>query len=178
MSPDNERMKDSSNSPSDTNTVIKIEIVEGRTNKAKTLTDRIFNELDRQLFGATFNELLSKMPQGELSLLAKTKEGKLVGTTYITFSGGLGEIHSLVVDPAYQQQGVGTALIRKAETFAATHNLHTISLTAPTNLKGALIFYEKLGFKRAACIPNGRLGFDWIIFTKQLCQPKYPWLKS
>ncbi|MFX1562585.1 MAG: GNAT family N-acetyltransferase, partial [Promethearchaeota archaeon] len=107
-----------------------------------------------------------------------TKEGKLVGTTYITFSGGLGEIHSLVVDPAYQHRGVGTALIRRAETIAASYNLHSIRLTAPSNLKGALVFYEKLGYKQSACIPNGLLGFDWIIFTKQLCQPKYSWLKS
>jgi ribosomal protein S18 acetylase RimI-like enzyme len=96
----------------------------------------------------------------------------------MTFSGGLCEIHSLVVDPKYQQKGVGAKLIREIETIAATYNLHTISLTAPTTLKGAQSFYGKLGFKRTACIPSGLLGFDWIIFTKQLYKPNYPWLKS
>jgi len=153
-----------------------IEVEEQQPQEAEKLTRRVFEKEDQRLLGATFEELLDRMPKGELFLLARTPKGRLVGTVRFAFSGGLGEIHSLVVKESHRRRGVGTALLRAAEEIAAAHNLHAITLTVPTILPQAITFYQRLGYKRAALLTKGRLGLDWVILTKHLHTPTYPWL--
>jgi len=141
-----------------------IEVEEQQPKEAKELTRRVFEKEDQRLLGATFEQLLDELPKGELFLLARTPKGRLVGTVRFAFSGGLGEIHSLVVEEGYRGRGVGSSLLRAVEEIAAAHNLHAITITVPTILPQAITFYQRLGYKRSA------------LLTKHLHTPTYPWL--
>lgn len=61
-------------------------------------------------------------------------------------------IFILFVDPAYRQQGIGTALLQKAEAWAAQHGDQQIGLQVFTNAHPALSLYEKLGYQPKAVL--------------------------
>ncbi len=54
------------------------------------------------------------------------------------------KMRQVCVDPAFQKQGLGTALVRLAETFAQSMEYKTILLHAR---KDAIPFYKRLGYK-------------------------------
>jgi ribosomal protein S18 acetylase RimI-like enzyme len=66
----------------------------------------------------------------------------------------LAQIQGLAVDPAYQRQGIASALVEKAETFARVKKARGIYVDTPiSNAKGRN-FYEAVGYKCAYIMPH------------------------
>ncbi|BDM81029.1 GNAT family N-acetyltransferase [Acaryochloris marina] len=59
-------------------------------------------------------------------------------------------IFILYVDPEYRQQGLGTALLQKAEDWAAQQGDQQVGLQVFTNAHPALSLYEKQGYQPKA----------------------------
>jgi ribosomal protein S18 acetylase RimI-like enzyme len=55
-------------------------------------------------------------------------------------------VQVLVVDPAWRRQGVGRALMREAEAWAAARGLASVAL----HTRSAQAFYTRLGYGRVA----------------------------
>jgi len=67
-------------------------------------------------------------------------------------------ISDLYVDPAYQGQGIGTALVAQAEAFAKALGTPRVELaTHPAN--PALSLYERLGYRQRMVIMTKRLDY-------------------
>jgi len=57
------------------------------------------------------------------------------------------EIGGLVIDEPFRGQGLGKALVERAERWAKAKRLKSIYLRSNILRKGALLFYQKLGYK-------------------------------
>jgi ribosomal protein S18 acetylase RimI-like enzyme len=85
-------------------------------------------------------------------------------------------ILSIAVHPDYQRLGVGNLLMQKIEEFARAKGFSSMRLSVhPNNLK-AVLFYEKLGWRKVSAPEDEWLGFmtkdlhdneESIVFAKQ-----------
>lgn len=80
--------------------------------------------------------------------------------------GGCCTIVLLWVDESIRGGGVGRALMHAAEEEALRRGCHQIVLS--THSFQAPRFYEKLGFRPLAVIPNNPAGHEDIIYIKEL----------
>lgn len=76
------------------------------------------------------------------------------------------EVDILWVSEEYRGQGLGSKLLKHAEELALSKNctlikLHTFSFQAP-------LFYEKMGYRQFAFIPNAPIGYNQYYFVKEL----------
>lgn len=85
--------------------------------------------------------------------VAEHHSGRIVG--FLSFHasplfhepGALGRIMAMAIDPEHQRQGMGTALVQAAETFARTCGCLRIEVTSGDRReKDAHVFYGKLGY--------------------------------
>lgn len=88
------------------------------------------------------------------SLMVVEKEGKIVGTSHLTFipsltfQGGLRmNIEAVRVDSSLRGQGIGEWMLNKALELAKSKGCRIVQLTTNKKRTDALRFYEKLGFK-------------------------------
>jgi ribosomal protein S18 acetylase RimI-like enzyme len=105
------------------------------------------------------------------TLVAEDK-GTLVG--YITIVTGkfkkVGETAYVVVGvrASHRGQGIGTALMNKAEEFVRGRRMHRIELEVFQTNEGAMRLYEKLGYqvegrrREAVKTPNGYTDIVWM----------------
>jgi ribosomal protein S18 acetylase RimI-like enzyme len=83
--------------------------------------------------------------QPELFFVA-TRGGKVVGTIMAGFDGHRGWIYRVAVSPKQQRQGIGTALMRRAETELIARGAPKINLQVRATNGQVASFYEQLGF--------------------------------
>ncbi|MCI1208147.1 MAG: GNAT family N-acetyltransferase [Treponema sp.] len=57
-------------------------------------------------------------------------------------------IHRLCVDPFFQHQGVGTAVMKHIESVVRSNHIHSIRLDAFTENPFSCRMYEKLGYRK------------------------------
>jgi len=101
-----------------------------------------------------------------LNASVEDEAGRLVaGLTGHTW-GGCCEILRLWVHESTRGAGVGTALMQAAEREAIRRGCRQIVLS--THSFQAPRFYEKLGFRRLAAIPNYPRGHESLIYFKEL----------
>jgi len=93
--------------------------------------------------------------EGELLLVA-VLEPDVVG--FISLWTKEWFVHHLFVDPAYQNQGVGTRLLTHAATLAGDREL---SLKCQVQNEGAIRFYGRLGFKQTTRKGVDEFG-EWV----------------
>ena len=90
-----------------------------------------------------------------MTLLIKRKNGKAIG--FLTYERigkpkhRLFEVIHIVVSSKYRHEGIGTELFNR---LLKKHKWRKIFLTTHASNKGAHKFYEKLGMKMEAVLPN------------------------
>jgi len=72
-------------------------------------------------------------------------DGSPAGLVGLELYGSCALLRSLVVQPAERTRGLGTALVRHAEEYAASQGVHSLYLLTLT----AESFFERLGYVRA-----------------------------
>jgi len=72
-------------------------------------------------------------------------KGKVVGVVRGNYDGSRAMIHQLSVHPAYQRQGIGTALVREMVERFQKMGAPTVSVTVTDK---SLKFWKKVGFKK------------------------------
>ena len=83
--------------------------------------------------------------QPELFFVA-TRGSKLVGTIMAGFDGHRGWIYRVAVSPKQQRQGIGTALMRRAESELISRGAPKINLQVRATNGPVAAFYEQLGY--------------------------------
>jgi ribosomal protein S18 acetylase RimI-like enzyme len=83
--------------------------------------------------------------QPELFFVA-TRGGKVVGTIMAGFDGHRGWIYRVAVSPRHQRHGIGTALMRHAETELIARGAPKINLQVRATNRQVASFYEQLGY--------------------------------
>jgi amino-acid N-acetyltransferase len=76
-------------------------------------------------------------------MIARGKDGSIIGVVGIEMYGDSGLLRSLAVDPAYRGRGLGRLLTRKIESFArhrGTKALYLLTMTAAD-------FFAKVGYQ-------------------------------
>jgi GNAT superfamily N-acetyltransferase len=94
------------------------------------------------------------------------ESGKLVAGVSGHTWGGCCTIVLLWVDESLRGTGMGRALMQAAEEEAIRRGCRQIILS--THSFQAPRFYEKLGFRRLAAIPNNPVGYEDLIYVKEL----------
>jgi amino-acid N-acetyltransferase len=92
----------------------------------------------------------AKLPAQDLTLeklkhflVAKAKDGSLMGTIGVELYQDVGLLRSLVVHPSYRGKGLGKRLTREVESFAQQKSTKTLFLLTTT----AAEFFPKLGYQ-------------------------------
>lgn len=83
--------------------------------------------------------------------------GRLAGTVMAGYDGHRGWIYSLAVDPACRKQGIGRALLRRAEAALHERGCVKINLQIADGNEGVIGFYEKTGYKVEPRTSMGKL---------------------
>lgn len=81
----------------------------------------------------------------DLFLVAE-HDGVIVGTVMVGYDGHRGWINYLGVDPTYQRQGIGRALMEEAERLLRAAGCPKINLQVRTSNTSAIDFYRQIGF--------------------------------
>lgn len=80
--------------------------------------------------------------------------------------GGVGTLFWLLVDNAYQRQGLGSHLLAHVEEHYQARGCHKVKLTAPS--RKACHFYEKKGFMVEGFHPHHWYQLDFWSLAKQI----------
>ena len=140
-----------------------IRIVEERISPAEYVDFLKRTDLGSQYPAERFEERIPKLLRSaSVSLTARDEDGRLAGVllgltdfAYWLFVTDLG------VDRAYERQGIGTALMKKAHELAGGERDVAVYLVANEN---AVPFYEKLGMERSGDVMQYN-HIDWTEFT-------------
>lgn len=81
----------------------------------------------------------------------------LVGTVLAGYDGHRGWLYSLAVDPSRRRNGIGTQLVRHAESALARLGCPKLNLQVRADNVEVVAFYESLGFDSEARISMGKL---------------------
>ena len=140
-----------------------IAISEERLTPAEYIDFLRRTDLGSQYPAERFEERIPRLLRSaSVSLAARNGEGLLVGVllgltdfAYWLFVTDLG------VDRAYERQGIGSALMKKAHELAGGERDVAVYLVANEN---AVPFYEKLGMERSGDVMQYN-HIDWTEFT-------------
>jgi ribosomal protein S18 acetylase RimI-like enzyme len=95
--------------------------------------------------------------QPELFFVAtRDEDGAVVGTVMTGFDGHRGWLYSLAVDPSARRLGIGTRLVRHAESALAARGCPKLNLQVLSNKPDVLAFYEALGYRADAVVSLGK----------------------
>ncbi|NTU79183.1 MAG: GNAT family N-acetyltransferase [Chloroflexales bacterium] len=83
-------------------------------------------------------------------------EPYVVGFVYVQYWAWneLAQLQGLAVEPAYQRQGIASALVQRAEAFAKTKSARGVYVDTPISNQGGRKFYEALGYHFAYQMPR------------------------
>ncbi len=100
-------------------------------------------------------DVFSSDPNVYGSFIALVDE-MMVGFLYVQYYAWnqLAQIQGLVVDPAYQRQGIARLLVERAEAFALEKRARGIYVDTPTLNSGGRRFYEAAGYTLGYVMPR------------------------
>lgn len=120
----------------------------------RRLADQLGYANESAAFADKFLSSLAAMSEsGGIALFVADADGCAVGWTSVKsaksfYSRDCAEISGLVVDAAHRGEGIGTALVAKAESWAAEKGFDRIRLRANATRKEAHGFYLGRGFEK------------------------------
>lgn len=88
--------------------------------------------------------------------LVAVKDHLLVGTAMAGYDGHRGWVYYLAVDQAYRRKGIGTALMKEAESLLAQMSCPKLNLQIRADNSDLQTFYEKLGYSVEERISMGK----------------------
>lgn len=95
------------------------------------------------------------------------ENGNIIGSISGYCEAGVVYVGSLIVDKNYRKQGVGEKLMEEVVNFGKQSKAHKIWLTTGKNWQ-AVNFYEAIGFKKEAELPNHNFHQDFVVMSKFL----------
>lgn len=95
-------------------------------------------------------------------------DNKIIGYMALRIDGGAAYLQQLIVSDAAKKNGVGTALLKKFESFARQNKCHLAYLETHEKNVAALSLYKSNGYTIAATLENNRFHFTWYILSKEL----------
>jgi len=95
------------------------------------------------------------------------ENNKIVGKLDSSTEAGVAHISNILVAKSGRRQGVGKALMLKAEEFARKIGAHKIFLKTGRDWE-SVVFYESLGYKITGEFLDHSFHQDFVIFTKFL----------
>jgi ribosomal protein S18 acetylase RimI-like enzyme len=84
------------------------------------------------------------------------EDGALVGTAMAGYDGHRGWLYSLAVDPRARRLGIGTRLVRHAESALASRGCPKLNLQVLRDKPDVLAFYASLGYRADAVVSLGK----------------------
>ena len=120
----------------------------------ETLWEQVFpDDPDWNKAAATIPAILQERP--DLFLLALQDE-TVVGATVAGYDGHRGWLYSAAVLADHRGRGIGTALVKEAESRLRALGCVKINLQVRRLNSGAAAFYEKLGYRPEDRISMGK----------------------
>jgi ribosomal protein S18 acetylase RimI-like enzyme len=83
--------------------------------------------------------------------------GQIAGTVMAGFDGHRGWVHLVAVGPRYRRRGVGSAMMRRAETLLDAMGCPKLNLQVRPTTPEVVGFYESLGFRVEERISMGKI---------------------
>ena len=117
---------------------------------------------DKEHYGDTVVDF----SRSEHTFIAKDGE-RIVGYCTVALDAGVAQIEPLMVAPDRKGQGIGTALLKRAEEKAIQEGAHKIWLETGMSWKSKA-FYEKGGYVVRAVLPNHVAHQDFVLMDKML----------
>ncbi len=141
--------------------MIFIKITTKMSRKLFSFSEKVWKTADVQYYGKQIDW------KKEMLIIQAYNKDELAGVLELYMQAGVMHIQDLVVDFAQQKQGIGTALMNKAEEIAKQNNMHKIYLETGKTW-GVRKFYEKLGFSLTGELPKHYAKQDYVEYTKLL----------
>ena len=79
----------------------------------------------------------------QVHLVAMDERGRVIGCVLVSVHKKTARIRQMAIEEAYQKRGIGTELVKYAETSARTRNIFKVTLHARITSRR---FYEQLGY--------------------------------
>lgn len=83
-------------------------------------------------------------------------DNRIIATIMGGYEGHRGWVNYLAVEPAYQQKGLGKKLMSEIEDRLTLMGCPKLNLQVRSNNTEAIIFYEKIGYKKDDVISMGK----------------------
>ncbi len=93
-----------------------------------------------QLEQYDFEQIIKLNPS---SCFIGSENGKIIGSVFGTFNGRRAWIYHLAIHPQYQDRGLGSLLLKKAETALKNRGAKKIVLGVDFDHAGTISFYAK-----------------------------------
>ncbi len=132
---------------------------------------RLYQESDTESVSALWHEVFPNNPlhnapelvisqklaiQPELFFVAEI-DSAIVGTIMAGYDGHRGWLYTVAVSPQYRRLGIGSQLVRHAESAVIAEGCPKINLQVRADNAEVVMFYEKLGYVVEERISMGKL---------------------
>jgi putative acetyltransferase len=138
---------------------MQLQIVKRRTKSIARFNDLEWKNADIEHYGS-----VQDFSEHTLRIVAREK-GMIVGSLKLTVKRGVCEIQSVLVAKKVRGNGIGSALMREAETVARTYKARKLWLETGKGWH-AESFYKRLGYKKRSALPHHYAGKDFVLYDK------------
>lgn len=95
--------------------------------------------------GDNLDIILQSINMGGQMLIAEDSNGKVIGTSWMTFDGRRIHLHHFGIHPDYQRKGIGLLLAQESLKFVKKKG-YQVKLEVHKDNHAAIELYKKLGF--------------------------------
>ncbi len=144
-----------------------VESIDGSDEAIESLNGRLWDAQDRIYFGDDAVDKEGFQHDCTKYIVAKDDE-VIVGVLQLNITNGVGEVHSVIVEPEHRGEGVGKRLFTELDKIARSEGLHYVWLETREDWSEATSLYEAFGYKLTQRLPVYCYGLEWIRMGKQL----------